>query len=153
MKDQFWGEQASKLLKKTKPVLFDANTNSKGGTVLADDAAVSVDKYHSYRDSEKTHVDFTPFVYNLLKMEDRIRVFEFGDELVGGKPEGKWLAYYPTKQHLYIPIMLPTVEHQIAHMVEIKQERCTIPDWGLVNFGIDKYSNPSDKHFLSALVR
>ncbi len=37
-----------------------------------------------------------------------------------------------TKEWIYIPRALPTVEHEIAHAVEMKdQKRWLLPDWGL----------------------
>ncbi len=69
---------------------------------------------------------FSPFVQHLLGMEPRIRVYEFLDDLVERK------GYIPTKTGIYMPCALPSIEHEIAHFVEMEDKnRWTKTDWGL----------------------
>lgn len=73
-----------------------------------------------------------PFVLNLLKMDSRIRVCPF----YGDVEEDK--GFFVTKDNIFIPHVLPKVEHDIAHLVELKNsKRWTMTDWGMPRFEKD----------------
>lgn len=66
------------------------------------------------------------FILHLLEMEPRILLPTLGAH------NSLDQSYVPTKEHLYIPYRLPTIQHQIAHMVDMtKLDRCLLPDWGM----------------------
>lgn len=68
----------------------------------------------------------TPFIISLLEMDSRIRIFELYDELEED------MGYIPRKDMICIPYVLPSADHEIAHMVEMKNpERWTLPDLGM----------------------
>lgn len=72
------------------------------------------------------------FALHLFEMDPRIRVFPFFDEVqdVLGEPFG----YLPRKDSILFPIVLPHVNHEIAHMVEMNDlSRVLRPDWGLAS--------------------
>lgn len=69
-----------------------------------------------------------------------------------------YAAYIPKRSVVKIPVDFPTLNHQIAHMVEIEDiNRCTINDWGFgepkseKNFF--KYSNKMVLRILSREIR
>jgi hypothetical protein len=54
---------------------------------------------------------------------------------------------------MIVQIFIPSIEHQISHMVEMyncNKERLLLPDWGLVSFIKKK---PSPKGLLASMVR
>src|SRR5271165_4202785 len=70
-----------------------------------------------------------PFVYHLLNMDARFRVFDLYDEVSPDK------GFFVTKQFIFMPICIPRAEHEISHMVELNNiKRMLLPDWGMVNF-------------------
>lgn len=96
--------------------------------------------------------NMAPFAKELMLRDSRIKVFPLADEFYIGK-DVPVRAYVPRQDVIAIPFVLPTIEHQIGHMVEMKNmKRVLQPDWGLRPFA-DKWSNPSDKSFYAALAR
>lgn len=88
---------------------------------------------------------FDPFVTSLLNVEPRIRVCP----LYGDVEEDK--GFFVTKDHIFIPYELPKVEHDIAHLLELKNsKRWTLPDWGMPRFDRDNIKPGS---FFAALSR
>lgn len=86
-----------------------------------------------------------PFVKHLLGMDKRIRVYP----LFGDKVRGK--GFFITKDCISVPYVLPKVEHDVAHVVELtNMSRLTIPDWGMPRFESD-YIPPAA--FFAALSR
>lgn len=67
------------------------------------------------------------FVNDLISFDSRIELYNYNNER---------FAYLPSKDKILIPAGgLPRLSHEIAHMVEIKKERCILPDWGFGAFG------------------
>jgi hypothetical protein len=67
-----------------------------------------------------------PFVFSLFENEPRMRFH--------GNLEGldDMKFFFVTKQHIHIPYGFPMIEHEIAHAVEMTNEkRWLLPDWGL----------------------
>lgn len=88
---------------------------------------------------------FDPFVMSLLNVDSRIRVCPF----YGDVEENK--GFFVTKQHIFIPYELPKIEHDIAHLLELKNsKRWTMVDWGMPRFDAD-YIKP--RPFFAALSR
>lgn len=68
----------------------------------------------------------SPFVQHLLTMDPRVRLYEMVDDVADGK------AYILTKTQICLPYQLPTIQHEIAHFVEMEDKsRWTKTDWGL----------------------
>lgn len=62
------------------------------------------------------------------------------------------IAYYPSKQFIYMAYDLPHLSHEVAHMVEMQDmNRILLPDWGMLAF--DDKGKISDKGFFAALAR
>jgi hypothetical protein len=69
------------------------------------------------------------FTHHLLGMDSRIRLHAFVDDLDDEK------FFFIGKQYIHIPYVFPPVEHEIAHMVEMKnKKRWTEPDLGMATF-------------------
>jgi hypothetical protein len=78
------------------------------------------------RTVEETRKDLLPFTYHLLQMEPRIRLYP----VAGDMDEQK--IFFCTKDHVYLPYQLPSIDHEIAHSVEMQDvRRWALPDWGL----------------------
>ena len=90
------------------------------------------------------------FCLSLLQMEDRIRVYHMiSDDIFDDK-----MYYVPTKEHLYIPIGFPAVEHEVSHMVEMSSlDRCLLPDWDMPLKGFNRPGKMSAAAFFRALIR
>lgn len=85
------------------------------------------------------------FEKSLLDMDDRIRVFQLYDELEETQ------GYIPRKDMICIPVGLPSADHEIAHMLEMRTpERWVLPDWGMKHPN-DGYKSPKD--FFASLSR
>lgn len=80
----------------------------------------------------------------LSKLDSRVKYFSMIDYILDRK--SIVTAYYPRKDYIYFACDLPTIEHEISHMVEINESRTLLPDWGLKTF-----SN-LDKETTSAIV-
>ena len=90
---------------------------------------------------------FSPFVQHLLGMEPRIRVYPLLDDLVERK------GYIPTKTGIYMPCALPSIEHEIAHFVEMEDKsRWTKTDWGL-GVNPDFLDTATIPHVIAAAAR
>ena len=86
-----------------------------------------------------------PFCLQLLNMDSRVRVYEF----FGDYEEDK--GFFVTKKHIYMPYVLPKVEHDIAHHVELKNpKRWLMADWGMPRFEKDTLPKSA---FFAALSR
>jgi hypothetical protein len=60
-------------------------------------------------------------------------------------------GFFVTKSNIFIPYVLPKVEHDIAHMVELRNpKRWTMADWGMPRFD-DRNIKPGP--FFAALSR
>jgi hypothetical protein len=69
------------------------------------------------------------FTHHLLEMSPRIRLHSFVDDLDDKK------FFFIGKEYIHIPHVFPPVEHEIAHLVEMKnKERWTLPDLGMATF-------------------
>ncbi len=69
------------------------------------------------------------FTHHLLQMESRIRLHHFVDDLDDKK------FFFIGQDYIHIPYVFPPVEHEIAHLVEMKKkERWTLPDLGMATF-------------------
>jgi hypothetical protein len=85
------------------------------------------------------------FPRSLLKMEPRIRVHAMADDV----EENKFM--FVTKTNFHIPHGFPPIEHEIAHMVEMKDPaRWTLPDLGMAIF---PKGDPSPKMMFAAMAR
>jgi hypothetical protein len=95
--------------------------------------------------------DRSSFSIDLLRMEPRFRVYALADEMFDVRPDH---AYYPTKEHLYLPVIIPALSHEIAHMVEMRDPvRWTLPDWGFPGLSVLRSGFRSDAGFYVALAR
>jgi hypothetical protein len=75
---------------------------------------------------------FSPFVQSCLQTEPRFRFTGVGNAVFDDQQ-----IFVVTKDVIYMPTDLPTTEHEIAHAVEMTdQKRWLLPDWGL-RFGKD----------------
>lgn len=96
------------------------------------------------------HHKFRPVVKRFLsRLEGKIQLHVMMDCIADRKVE---TAYYPTKTYLHTTWDLPSIEHEIAHMVEVSESRILIPDWGF-RFYTDIYpANTKGKTTTAALV-
>lgn len=77
-------------------------------------------------------LELAPFVKHLCGMDSRIRVCAF----YGDVEEDK--GFFVTKSNVFIPYVLPKIEHEIAHLVELRNpKRWTMKDWGMPRFEKD----------------
>src|SRR5271163_748642 len=85
----------------------------------------------------------SPFVMELLETDSRI-------VLHSGIKEDMAHTYCTTRNHICVSFGLPTTEHQISHMVEMRDfSRLTKANWGLAN-----YSHGTEvKNFFAGLAR
>jgi hypothetical protein len=68
-----------------------------------------------------------PFVVHLLAGETRWWMHDLLNACFDDKQ-----VFVCTKTHIHLPWGLPTVEHEISHAVEMKdQSRWLLPDWGM----------------------
>lgn len=87
-----------------------------------------------------------PFTYHLLGMEPRIRLHEFLDDLDDEN------FFTITKEHIYSPYQFPPIEHEICHLLEMRNEK----RWLLSNQGMETYTDLnliSAKSFFAGLAR
>lgn len=90
-------------------------------------------------------LELSPFVKNLCGMESRIRVYK----LYGDVEDNK--GFFVTKRHIFIPYQLPKIEHDIAHLLELRNpKRWTMVDWGMPRFETDRIKHGP---FFAALCR
>lgn len=76
----------------------------------------------------------TSFVFHLLSMDNRIRLYPMFGEVDPNK------GFFLTKEHIYIPYLLPTIEHDVAHLLEMRNpQRWTMPDLGMSRFEDEEY--------------
>ena len=74
----------------------------------------------------------SPLVHSLLSMDQRVRLYPLFGDVDGEK------GFFITRQHIYIPYVLPLIEHDIAHLLELtNSRRWTLPDWGMPRFDED----------------
>lgn len=74
-----------------------------------------------------------PFIHELLGMDSRIRLSQFYGDVEKNK------GYFITKDHIHIPYILPSIEHDICHLLELtNRKRWTQTDWGMPRFEKDK---------------
>lgn len=98
---------------------------------------------------KKDKLGFSPIVQHLFGMDSRIRIYDFADEIY----ESPLKAYFIENEHIYIPCVLPAAEHEIAHMVEMKNpKRWTLPDWGM-EFHTKFTDDAGKRLFFAALTR
>lgn len=98
----------------------------------------------------KEHIP--PYCLSLLLIDERIRVYNMITDNIFGDD----MYYVPTKEHLYIPIGFPAVEHEVGHMVEMNSlDRCLLPDWGMQVKGFvgGKVKVPRPAAYFRALAR
>jgi hypothetical protein len=68
-----------------------------------------------------------PFVLELIRGESRFTFHGIGNHVFNDEK-----FFVVTKKTIHLPYGLPSVEHEIAHAVEMKdQKRWLLPDWGL----------------------
>lgn len=86
------------------------------------------------------------FVLELLNYSGRVRLtksFVFEEDIF----------YVPTKEVIFMPCTFPTIEHEICHMIEMKDyDRCLKVDWGLALPQKSVYSEKPNR-IISAAVR
>jgi len=78
----------------------------------------------------------SPFVKAMVQSEKRFRFHIIGNETFNDEK-----FFVVTKEIIHLPCVLPAAEHEIAHAVEMKnQKRWLLPDWGIPfkKFSIDK---------------
>ena len=75
------------------------------------------------------------FVKELIALDSRIMLYPYFSGVIIGR------GYLPSKTLIKIPAEIPRISHQIAHMVEIKTERCIFPDWGFEELTDDILKN------------
>lgn len=91
---------------------------------------------HNAKRVQDVKKDFTLYVQYLLEREPRIRLHAFADDIVKSK------FFFVTKDYIHIPWQFPRIEHEIAHAVEMKDEkRWLLPDWGLA---VDSFTGKKD---------
>jgi hypothetical protein len=74
----------------------------------------------------------SPFIKNLFAMEPRIRVCGLYGDIEDDK------GYFVTKSNIFIPYELPKIEHDLSHLLELRNsKRWTLPDWGMPRFNDD----------------
>ena len=87
-----------------------------------------------------------PLVYTMLSMDSRICLSPF----FGDVDENK--GFFITKEAIHIPYTLPTIQHDLSHLLELKNsKRWTLPDWGMARF--DDRRMPSSRQFFAAFSR
>ena len=90
-------------------------------------------------------LDINPFIKTLCAMEDRIKVYK----LYGDVEDDK--GFFITKNNIFIPYQLPKIEHDIAHLLELRNsKRWTMVDWGMPRFNDDTIKSGP---FFAALCR
>lgn len=97
-----------------------------------------------------------PAVHELLSKVSKLHLVEYpfrdqkGDSNVF--EDNNSFGYLPLKaKDLYLCTKLPSVDHEIAHTVDMPVARCTTPDWGIKNsIDIGGWSN---NYFFAALTR
>jgi hypothetical protein len=77
---------------------------------------------------------------------------------MGDLTNGKVQGYIPTKSAIHIPCRFPRINHEIAHIVEVKDfTRLTKIDWGMRIFGRARRTDPlyvaSDNGFFAGMAR
>lgn len=74
-----------------------------------------------------------PFIRQLLDMDPRFRLCPFYGDIQENK------GFFVTKEFIHIPYVLPKVEHDISHLLELTaSRRWTLPDWGMPRFEEDR---------------
>lgn len=69
----------------------------------------------------------SPFVRQLFQGETRICMHDVGNDVFNDEK-----MFVVTKDIIHIPYILPAVEHEIAHAVEMTDKsRWLLPDWGM----------------------
>ena len=92
---------------------------------------------------------FSPFVRELLESEPRFRFHDIGNDAFDDKK-----IFVVTKEIIHTSYLLPAIEHEIAHAVEMKDKsRWCVPDWGLTfeDFSNGKMMKPS--RFFASMAR
>lgn len=85
------------------------------------------------------------FARSLLILDSRIRINE--DAFLDDK------FFFVTKQHIYVPHGIPSIEHEIAHAVEMRnKDRWLLPDWGLA-FGTKWNDNITPRIMFASMAR
>jgi hypothetical protein len=90
-------------------------------------------------------LDISPFIKHLCAMEPRLCVCSLYGDIEDNK------GYFVTKSNIFIPYQLPKIEHDIAHLVELRNsKRWTMTDWGMPRFDDDSIK---PRPFFAALSR
>lgn len=84
------------------------------------------------------------FINHLLrKISHRVQHFQMADEYPLFK------GYGLDKTNIYLALTLPSIDHEIAHMVEMQSPR----RWIMNDWGFPKNGQPSDKNLFAACIR
>jgi hypothetical protein len=91
---------------------------------------------------------------SLLSMDKRIITYDKIGDLSAPALHG----YIPTKNAIYIPYRFPLLNHELAHIIEMRDfVRLTKIDWGMRVFGrirrTDMLYRASDKGFFAGMSR
>lgn len=98
--------------------------------------------------------DHSLFVNHLLsRLGGREMFFHIFDRVLD-KQDGDGVGYYPKKDFVYIATQLPTIEHEIAHMVEIQDEaRVLLPDWGFKMYRLYGKKRETNSAIVAGIAR
>jgi len=91
----------------------------------------------------------SPFVRHLLRGENRFRMPDIGNDKFNDEQ-----FFVVTKEAIYCPYILPAVEHEIAHAVEMKDKaRWCLPDWGLTFKDFVRHVPMKPSRFFASMAR
>lgn len=94
---------------------------------------------NTFQEVQASSYPLSPFVAHLVQDEPRFRFYRG----VGNETFNDEKYFVVEKNIIHLPAGLPSVEHEIAHAVEMKdQKRWLLPDWGMSvkGFTTDFYS-------------
>lgn len=94
-------------------------------------------------------IAYSNSIQHMLSLDSRFKFYEMAGEDSIDPEHG----YVPSKKTIFIPVMLPNIKHEIAHMVEMTlPNRLLLPDWGMpkINKELSKFS---EQGFIHSLVR
>lgn len=134
------------FLRKTKTLFNVANQIIK--TMSTDELPISS------QDFRNTNYKAIPVVYHMIEMDKRILFDRFFGDVSDRLKIDKQVGFLITKDTIHIPYQLPSIEHEIAHLVEMKDsKRWTMTDFGMGNPDIDHMSAERIFQALSREVR
>lgn len=91
----------------------------------------------------------SPFVRSLLQSEPRFRLTDIGNDVYNDK-----MFFVVTKDVIYTPALLPLIEHELSHAVEMRdQSRWCMPDWGMSTQGFLNEKTLAASCFFAAMAR